>query len=154
MDNTNRHSPSGVFMALIGLCAFALLIIMLYGFVTSNLDFVKSLFGMQSDDYGYYDMSDYYSDGMYGDDYYMGGGDGMVKDGSYTDGAEANNGGTIDGSVPGDTDGAIDGSVPGDTDGAIDGSIPGDTDGADTEPTAEPDQIDDAAASSKVIAVG
>lgn len=52
MDNTNRHSPSGVFMALIGLCAFALLIIMLYGFVTSNLDFVKSLFGMQSDDYG------------------------------------------------------------------------------------------------------
>ena len=111
MDNTNRHSPSGVFMALIGLCAFALLIIMLYGFVTSNLDFVKSLFGMQSDDYGYYDMSDYYSDGMYGDDYYMGGGDGMVEDGSYTD-------------------------------------------GADTEPTAEPDQIDDAAASSKVIAVG
>ena len=68
MDNTNRHSPSGVFMALIGLCAFALLIIMLYGFVTSNLDFVKSLFGMQSDDYGYYDMSDYYNDGMYGDD--------------------------------------------------------------------------------------
>ena len=62
---------------------------MLYGFVTSNLDFVKSLFGMQSDDYGYYDMSDYYSDGMYGDDYYMGGGDGMVEDGSYTDGAEA-----------------------------------------------------------------
>lgn len=130
MDNTNRHSPSGVFMALIGLCAFALLIIMLYGFVTSNLDFVKSLFGMQSDDYGYYDMSDYYSDGMYSDDYYMGGGDGMVEDGSYTDGAEANNGG------------------------AIDNSVPGDTDGADTEPTAEPDQIDDAAASSKVIAVG
>ena len=97
---------------------------------------------MQSDDYGYYDMSDYYSDGMYGDDYYMGGGDGMVEDGSYTDGAEANNGG------------AIDGSVPGDTDGAIDNSVPGDTDGADTEPTAEPDQIDDAAASSKVIAVG
>lgn len=142
MDNTNRHSPSGVFMALIGLCAFALLIIMLYGFVTSNLDFVKSLFGMQSDDYGYYDMSDYYSDGMYGDDYYMGGGDGMVEDGSYTDGAEANNGG------------AIDNSVPGDTGGAIDNSFPGDTDGADTEPTAEPDQIDDAAASSKVIAVG
>ena len=129
MDNTNRHSPSGVFMALIGLCAFALLIIMLYGFVTSNLDFVKSLFGMQSDDYGYYDMSDYYSNGMYGDDYYMGG-DGMAEDGSYTDGAEDNNGG------------------------AIDGSVPGDTDGADTEPTAEPDQIDDAAASSKVIAVG
>lgn len=129
MDNTNRHSPSGVFMALIGLCAFALLIIMLYGFVTSNLDFVKSLFGMQSDDYGYYDMSDYYSDGMYGDDYYMGG-DGMAEGGSYTDGAEANNGG------------------------AIDGSVPDDTDGADTEPTAEPDQIDDAAASSKVIAVG
>ena len=117
-------------MALIGLCAFALLIIMLYGFVTSNLDFVKSLFGMQSDDYGYYDMSDYYNDGMYGDDYYMGGGDGMVEDGSYTDGAEANNGG------------------------AIDGSVPGDTDGAEAEPTAEPDQIDDAAASSKVIAVG
>ncbi len=129
MDNTNRHSPSGVFMALIGLCAFALLIIMLYGFVTSNLDFVKSLFGMQSDNYGYYDMSDYYSDGMYGDDYYMGG-DGMAEDGSYTNGAEDNNGG------------------------AIDGSVPGDTDGADAEPTAEPDQIDDAAASSKVIAVG
>lgn len=149
MDNTNRHSPSGVFMALIGLCAFALLIIMLYGFVTSNLDFVKSLFGMQSDDYGYYDMSDYYSDGMYGDDYYMGGGDGMVDDGSYTDGAEANNGGAIDGSVPGDTDGA-----EANNGGAIDDSVPGDTDGADTEPTAEPDQIDDAAASSKVIAVG
>jgi hypothetical protein len=149
MDNTNRHSPSGVFMALIGLCAFALLIIMLYGFVTSNLDFVKSLFGMQSDDYGYYDMSDYYSDGMYGDDYYMGGGDGMVEDGSYTDGAEANNGGAIDGSVPGDTDGA-----EANNGGAIDDSVPGDTDGADTEPTAEPDQIDDAAASSKVIAVG
>lgn len=149
MDNTNRHSPSGVFMALIGLCAFALLIIMLYGFVTSNLDFVKSLFGMQSDDYGYYDMSDYYSDGMYGDDYYMGGGDGMVEDGSYTDGAEANNGGAIDDSVPGDTDGA-----EANNGGAIDGSVPGDTDGADTEPTAEPDQIDDAAASSKVIAVG
>ena len=129
MDNTNRHSPSGVFMALIGLCAFALLIIMLYGFVTSNLDFVKSLFGMQSDNYGYYDMSDYYSDGMYGDDYYMGG-DGMAEDGSYTDGAEDNNGG------------------------AIDGSVSDDTDGADAEPTAEPDQIDDAAASSKVIAVG
>lgn len=136
-------------MALIGLCAFALLIIMLYGFVTSNLDFVKSLFGMQSDDYGYYDMSDYYNDGMYGDDYYMGGGDGMVEDGSYTDGAEANNGGAIDGSVPGDTDGA-----EANNDGAIDNSVPGDTDGADTEPTAEPDQIDDAAASSKVIAVG
>lgn len=149
MDNTNRHSPSGVFMALIGLCAFALLIIMLYGFVTSNLDFVKSLFGMQSDDYGYYDMSDYYGDGMYGDDYYMGGGDGMVEDGSYTDGAEANNGGAIDGSVPGDTDGA-----EANNGGAIDDSVPGDTDGADTEPTAEPDQIDDAAASSKVIAVG
>ena len=149
MDNTNRHSPSGVFMALIGLCAFALLIIMLYGFVTSNLDFVKSLFGMQSDDYGYYDMSDYYSDGMYGDDYYMGGGDGMVEDGSYTDGAEANNGGAIDGSVPGDTDGA-----EANNGGAIDDSVPGDPDGADTEPTAEPDQIDDAAASSKVIAVG
>lgn len=149
MDNTNRHSPSGVFMALIGLCAFALLIIMLYGFVTSNLDFVKSLFGMQSDDYGYYDMSDYYNDGMYGDDYYMGGGDGMVEDGSYTDGAEANNGGAIDGSVPGDTDGA-----EANNGGAIDDSVPGDTDGADTEPTAEPDQIDDAAASSKVIAVG
>ena len=149
MDNTNRHSPSGVFMALIGLCAFALLIIMLYGFVTSNLDFVKSLFGMQSDDYGYYDMSEYYSDGMYGDDYYMGGGDGMVEDGSYTDGAEANNGGAIDDSVPGDTDGA-----EANNGGAIDGSVPGDTDGADTEPTAEPDQIDDAAASSKVIAVG
>lgn len=149
MDNTNRHSPSGVFMALIGLCAFALLIIMLYGFVTSNLDFVKSLFGMQSDDYGYYDMSDYYSDGMYGDDYYMGGGDGMVEDGSYTDGAEVNNGGAIDGSVPGDTDGA-----EANNGGAIDDSVPGDTDGADTEPTAEPDQIDDAAASSKVIAVG
>lgn len=129
MDNTNRHSPSGVFMALIGLCAFALLIIMLYGFVTSNLDFVKSLFGMQSDDYGYYDMSDYYSNGMYGNDYYMGG-DGMAEDGSYTDGAEDNNGG------------------------AIDGSVPDDTDGADAEPTAEPDQSDDAAASSKVIAVG
>ena len=129
MDNTNRHSPSGVFMALIGLCAFALLIIMLYGFVTSNLDFVKSLFGMQPDNYGYYDMSDYYSDGMYGNDYYMGG-DGMAEDGSYTDGAEDNNGG------------------------AIDGSVPGDTDGADAEPTAEPDQIDDAATSSKVIAVG
>lgn len=149
MDNTNRHSPSGVFMALIGLCAFALLIIMLYGFVTSNLDFVKSLFGMQSDDYGYYDMSDYYNDGMYGDDYYMGGGDGMVEDGSYTDGAEVNNGGAIDGSVPGDTDGA-----EANNGGAIDDSVPGDTDGADTEPTAEPDQIDDAAASSKVIAVG
>ena len=149
MDNTNRHSPSGVFMALIGLCAFALLIIMLYGFVTSNLDFVKSLFGMQSDDYGYYDMSDYYNDGMYGDDYYMGGGDGMVEDGSYTDGAEANNGGAIDGSVPGDTDGA-----EANNGGAINDSVPGDTDGADTEPTAEPDQIDDAAASSKVIAVG
>ena len=149
MDNTNRHSPSGVFMALIGLCAFALLIIMLYGFVTSNLDFVKSLFGMQSDDYGYYDMSDYYSDGMYGDDYYMGGGDGMVEDGSYTDGAEANNGGAIDNSVPGDTDGA-----EANNGGAIDDSVPDDTDGADTEPTAEPDQIDDAAASSKVIAVG
>lgn len=149
MDNTNRHSPSGVFMALIGLCAFALLIIMLYGFVTSNLDFVKSLFGMQSDDYGYYDMSDYYSDGMYGDDYYMGGGDGMVEDGSYTDGAEANNGGAIDDSVPDDTDGA-----EANNSGAIDGSVPDDTDGADTEPTAEPDQIDDAAASSKVIAVG
>ena len=149
MDNTNRHSPSGVFMALIGLCAFALLIIMLYGFVTSNLDFVKSLFGMQSDDYGYYDMSDYYNDGMYGDDYYMGGGDGMVEDGSYTDGAEANNGGAIDGSVPGDTDGA-----EANNGGAIDDSVPGDTDGAEAEPTAEPDQIDDAAASSKVIAVG
>lgn len=149
MDNTNRHSPSGVFMALIGLCAFALLIIMLYGFVTSNLDFVKSLFGMQSDDYGYYDMSDYYSDGMYGDDYYMGGGDGMVEDGSYTDGAEANNDGAIDDSVPDDTDGA-----EANNGGAIDDSVPGDTDGADTEPTAEPDQIDDAAASSKVIAVG
>ena len=149
MDNTNRHSPSGVFMALIGLCAFALLIIMLYGFVTSNLDFVKSLFGMQSDDYGYYDMSDYYNDGMYGNDYYMGGGDGMVEDGSYTDGAEANNGGAIDGSVPGDTDGA-----EANNGGAIDDSVPGDTDGAEAEPTAEPDQIDAAAASSKVIAVG
>ena len=66
----------------------------------------------------------------------------MVEDGSYTDGAEANKGG------------AIYNSVTGDTDGAIDDSVPDDTDGADTEPTAEPDQIDDAAASSKVIAVG
>ena len=65
------------------------------------------------------------------------------------DGAEANNGGAIDGSVPGDTDGA-----EANNGGAIDDSVPGDTDGADTEPTAEPDQIDDAAASSKVIAVG
>ena len=115
MDNTNRHSPSGVFMALIGLCAFALLIIMLYGFVTSNLDFIKSLFGAQSDDYAYSDVyggygDNMYSDGMYGDGNYLSG-----TEGAYSDGTNIGEGG------------------------AIDDSMLRGANGTDAEPTAEPD---------------
>lgn len=84
MDNTHHHSPSGLFMAITGLIAFAALLVMIYGFVTSNLDYVKSLFGMQTE--SYYDYSDYYSS-YYNDGMYSGDDSGAIDDSMLRDAA-------------------------------------------------------------------
>lgn len=52
MDNSTRRGPSGFFMALLGICALALLVVMIYGVAISNPDMVKQLMGVsdQTDD--------------------------------------------------------------------------------------------------------
>lgn len=66
MDNSTRRGPSGIFMALLGICALALLVVMIYGVAVSNPDMVKQLMGVsdQTDDMMAGDMG--YGD-MYGD---------------------------------------------------------------------------------------
>lgn len=46
MDNSTRRGPSGFFMALLGICALALLVVMIYGVAVSNPDIVKQLMGV------------------------------------------------------------------------------------------------------------
>ncbi len=74
MDNSTRRGPSGFFMALLGICALALLVVMIYGVAVSNPDMVKQLMGVtdQTDeasggDMGYYDMTGDMSGDMTGD---------------------------------------------------------------------------------------
>ena len=87
MENSTRRGPSGLFMALLGICALALLVVIIYGVAVSNPDLVKRLMGVE--DAGAADMygEGPYGDGMYYDEY----GDGAFAGeyGGYGDGASA-----------------------------------------------------------------
>ena len=67
MDNTTRRGPSGVFMALIGLIALMMLIVIVYGVASSNPDLVKHIIGADS---ASDDSDDMYSDDMYSEEGY------------------------------------------------------------------------------------
>ena len=67
MENSTRRGPSGLFMALLGICALALLVVIIYGVAVSNPDLVKRLMGVE--DAGAADM---YGEGPYGDGMYYG----------------------------------------------------------------------------------
>ena len=87
MENSTRRGPSGLFMALLGICALALLVVIIYGVAVSNPDLVKRLMGVE--DAGAADM---YGEGPYGDGMYYGEyGDGAFAGeyGDYDDGASA-----------------------------------------------------------------
>ncbi|MGN0741334.1 MAG: hypothetical protein ACI4L8_01690, partial [Candidatus Fimadaptatus sp.] len=85
MENSTRRGPSGLFMALLGICALALLVVIIYGVAVSNPDLVKRLMGVEgaADMYG----EGPYGEGMYYDEY----GDGAFAGdyGDYDDGAFA-----------------------------------------------------------------
>lgn len=101
MENSTRRGPSGLFMALLGICALALLVVIIYGVAVSNPDLVKRLMGVE--DAGAADM---YGEGPYGDGMYYG---------EYGDGAFA-----------GEYDGYGDGAFAGEYDGYDDGAFAGD----------------------------
>ena len=87
MENSTRRGPSGLFMALLGICALALLVVIIYGVAVSNHDLVKRLMGVE--DAGAADM---YGESPYGDGMYYGEyGDGAFAGeyGDYGDGAFA-----------------------------------------------------------------
>ena len=87
MENSTRRGPSGLFMALLGICALALLVVIIYGVAVSNPDLVKRLMGVE--DAGAADM---YGEGPYVDGMYYGEyGDGAFAGeyGDYDDGASA-----------------------------------------------------------------
>ena len=67
MENSTRRGPSGLFMALLGICALALLVVIIYGVAVSNPDLVKRLMGVE--DAGAADM---YGEGPYGEGMYYG----------------------------------------------------------------------------------
>ena len=67
MENSTRRGPSGLFMALLGICALALLVVIIYGVAVSNPYLVKRLMGVE--DAGAADM---YGEGPYGDGMYYG----------------------------------------------------------------------------------
>ena len=94
MENSTRRGPSGLFMALLGICALALLVVIIYGVAVSNPDLVKRLMGVE--DAGAADM---YGEGPYGDGMYYGEyGDGAFAGeyGGYGDGAFAGEYGDYD----------------------------------------------------------
>lgn len=70
MGNSTRRGPSGFFMALLGLCSLALLVVIIYGVATSNPELVKQIMGIQPEaEQG----------GMYGDYPYVEGMGGMMR---------------------------------------------------------------------------
>ena len=103
MENSTRRGPSGLFMALLGICALALLVVIIYGVAVSNPDLVKRLMGVE--DAGAADM---YGEGPYGDGMYYGEyGDGAFAGeyDEYGDGASAGEyGGYGDGAFAGEYD--------------------------------------------------
>ena len=100
MENSTRRGPSGLFMALLGICALALLVVIIYGVAVSNPDLVKRLMGVE--DAGAADM---YGEGPYGDGMYYG---------EYGDGAFAGEYGDYDdGAFAGEYDGYGDGAFAG-----------------------------------------
>lgn len=112
MENSTRRGPSGLFMALLGICALALLVVIIYGVAVSNPDLVKRLMGVE--DAGAADM---YGEGPYGDGMYYG---------EYGDGAFAGEyDGYGDGAFAGEYDEYGDGALAGEYDGYGDGAFAG-----------------------------
>ena len=81
MENSTRRGPSGLFMALLGICALALLVVIIYGVAVSNPDRVKRRMGVE--DAGAADM---YGEGPYGDGMYYGEYDDGAFAGEYDEG--------------------------------------------------------------------
>ena len=137
MDNSTRRGPSGFFMALLGICALALLVVMIYGVAISNPDMVKQLMG----------VSDQTDDALGGD---MGYG-GMTGDMS----------GDMTGDMAGDMSGDMTGDMAGDMSGDMTGDMAGDMTGEDagSDDTTDGDaqvgqQQSEGEAMDSVIAVG
>ncbi|HIU46578.1 MAG TPA: hypothetical protein IAC59_04895 [Candidatus Fimadaptatus faecigallinarum] len=107
MDNSTRRGPSGFFMALLGICALALLVVMIYGVAISNPDMVKQLMG----------VSDQTDDALGGDMSYGG----MTGDMS----------GNMTGDMTGDISGDMTGDMTGDMAGDMTGDMAGDMTGED-----------------------
>ena len=151
MDNTTRRGPSGVFMALTGLIALMMLIVIVYGVASSNPDLVKHIIGADSasDDSGDMYSDDMYSEGGYYDEdgnYYE------YVDGEYVQVADVDTG---DGDVSDIDAGDIgDGDVSDiDTGDIGDGDV-SDTDTGDTGDGEVTDTVEDESAASDVVAVG
>lgn len=100
--NNNRRGPSGCFMAIIGICALALIVLIIYGVAVSNPDLVKQIMGIEPTpapgyEEGMYmdDMfgADMYMGDMYGEDIYMGDmyAEDVGESGAYYEDAAANN---------------------------------------------------------------
>lgn len=125
MDNTSRRGTSGVFMALTGLIALMMLIVIIYGVASSNPDLVKHIIGADSasDDSG-----DMYSDDMYYDSGYY------DENGNYIESPDGDIG---DGEVKGsDTDDTVydEGTVSGIGEGEVGETVIG---GEDADSGAE-----------------
>ena len=115
MENSTRRGPSGLFMALLGICALALLVVIIYGVAVSNPDLVKRLMGVE--DAGAADM---YGEGPYGDGMYYG---------EYDDGAFAGEyDGYDDGAFAGEYGEYGDGAFAGEYDEYGDGAFAGEYD--------------------------
>ena len=114
MDNSTRRGPSGFFMALLGICALALLVVMIYGVAISNPDMVKQLMG----------VSDQTDDALGGD---MGYG-GMTGDmsGDMTGDMAGDMAGNMTGDMAGDMTGDMSGDMTGDMSGDMTGDMAGD----------------------------
>ena len=125
MDNSTRRGPSGFFMALLGICALALLVVMIYGVAISNPDMVKQLMG----------VSDQTDDALGGD---MGYG-GMTGD--------------MSGDMTGDMAGDMSGDMTGDMAGDMTGEDAGSDDTTDGDAQVGQQQSEGEAMDS-VIAVG
>ena len=147
MENSTRRGPSGIFMALLGLCALALVVVMIYGVAVSNPELVKRIMGIESQpETGYADSMD----GMDG----MGGMDGMDDmtgmDSMDGEGGEINpmlrdGEGTepVDGTEPvtdGEPDAGIDPEGGVDPEGDADPAANGDPD-SDAEPIGDTDDV-------------
>ena len=147
MENSTRRGPSGLFMALLGICALALLVVIIYGVAVSNPDLVKRLMGVE--DAGAADM---YGEGPYGDGMYYG---------EYGDGAFAGEYDEYgDGAFSGEYDGYGDGAFAGDYgEGELAEGDGGLAEGGDAliQPRTgedEPSADEEGALSSNVVAVG